>query len=85
MARDINERRARSLYGQIRLTVTFERGGQVSYRALAKRPEDGWKEQHVFAAGAEPLGHYPPTFHDALSILSSIAESLRWLPTERGE
>lgn len=33
---------ARSNYAQVRLTVTLERGGMVSARVMAKRPEASW-------------------------------------------
>lgn len=77
------KRAAQSNYGQIRLTVTFERSGRATYRALAKRPQDGWQEQHVFAQGSESFGEYPPQFHDALMLFASVAEGLRWMPSER--
>lgn len=80
---NVSSIRARSDYGQIRLTVTFEPSGTVSYRALAKRPDDQWTEMAVFAAGKDDWPTYPPTFHDALSRLAVIAEGLRWLPGER--
>lgn len=84
MPRKTDRRRtpAQSLYGQIRLTVTFEPGGQASYRALAKRPQDDWKELHVFASGGEHFGAYPPDFHTALQCFALVAEGLRWMPGE---
>lgn len=76
-------RAAQSLYGQIRLTVTFERSGRAAFRALAKRPTDGWREVNVFAAGYDDFREYPPTFEDALRHFSLVAEGLRWMPNER--
>lgn len=74
---------ARSLYGQIRLTVTFEPSGRAHFRALAKRPNDDWRELNVFAVGYDDFAEYPPTFEDALEMFSLIAERLRWMPHER--
>ena len=78
---------ARSDYGQIRLTVTFQRArlrhegrGRVDFRALAKRPEDTWQERHVFAGGSDVLSQYPPTFDHALEVFGSTAALLRWMP-----
>lgn len=73
-------RQARSLYGQIRLTVTFEPSGRLSFRALAKRPEDDWRELNVFAQGADQCSEYPPSFDDALEVFESVAARLRWMP-----
>lgn len=69
---------AQSNYGQIRLTVTFEPNGRASFRALAKRPQDTWREQHVFHAGSDEFAVYPPTFDEALRFFSLVAEGLRW-------
>lgn len=74
--------KAASIYGQIRLTVTFEPNGRASYRALAKRPNDDWRELHVFAQGYESFGTYPPDFHAALEFFEIIAARLRWMPGE---
>lgn len=76
-------RAAQSLYGQIRLTVTFEKSGSVSYRALAKRYTDDWRELNVFAQGADRLAEYPADFATALEVFASLAENLRWMPGER--
>lgn len=73
-------RQAQSRYGQVRLTVTFEPSGRLSYRAMAKRPEDDWKELHCFAQGSHHLDEYPPTFDDALEMFGELAGLLRWLP-----
>ena len=70
--------RALSSYGQIRLTVTFEKSGLLTYRGLAKRPQDGWKETQLFAAGTDRYDHYPPSFSDALARFAMVAELLRW-------
>lgn len=64
---------AESAYGQVRLTVTFERGGRLSYRLMAKRPQDGWQEIHVVAQGTAMGREYPPTFDDALLTLAQVA------------
>jgi hypothetical protein len=76
------QRAAQSQYGQLSLTVTFEKGGRVSYRAKAKRPQDQWSEQSVFAQGSELFQQYPPTFDDAVAYFAMIAEGLRWAPPE---
>lgn len=76
-------RAAQSLYGQIRLTVTFEPNGGASYRALAKRPQDDWRELNVFAQGRDVFGTYPPDFAAALEYFALVAEGLRWKPDER--
>lgn len=76
-------RLAQSLYGQIRLTVTFEPSGAVAYRAMAKRYTDDWRELHVFAQGADRLTAYPADMATALEVFARTAESLRWLPQER--
>lgn len=82
--RAAQERRAaQSNYGQVRLTVTFEKSGSVSYRALAKRYSDDWKELGVFAQGAEHLAQYPEDFGTALEVFARVAEGLRWMPSER--
>lgn len=78
------EQIAQSNYGQIRLTVTFERQGGVTYRALAKRYSDDWRELNVFAQGGERLREYPADFACALEVFAMIAENLRWMPSERG-
>lgn len=80
IARGIGQGAGMSNYGQIRLTVTFERQGRLSYRALAKRPQDGWAEQHVFATGSDVYPSYPPLFSDAMARFALVAEALRWLP-----
>jgi hypothetical protein len=77
------QRKAQSLYGQVRLTVTFEPSGRAHFRALAKRPTDDWRELNVFAMGYDDFASYPPTFEDALEMFSLIAERLRWMPHER--
>lgn len=80
---------AQSLYGQIRLTVTFARSGlregsgyRADYRALAKRYSDDWRELNVFAQGTEKLTEYPADFHAALSVFEAVARGLRWMPGE---
>ena len=77
------QRAARSLYGQIRLTVTFEPSGRAHFRALAKRPNDDWRELNVFAVGYDDFDGYPPTFEDALEMFALVSERLRWMPHER--
>lgn len=69
--------RAQSIYGQIRLTVTFLPSGKVAYRMMCKAPEASWTEQAVVAAGEEIFPSYPPTFADALFYFSCVAEGLR--------
>lgn len=76
-------RAAQSLYGQIRLTVTFEKSGALSYRAMAKRYTDDWRELHVFAQGGDRLREYPADFATALEVFAAVAENLRWMPSER--
>ena len=77
------QRQARSLYGQIRLTVTFEPTGRAHFRALAKKPDGTWSEHDVFAVGYDDFAAYPPTFGDALEMFALIAERLRWMPPAR--
>jgi hypothetical protein len=77
------QRAAQSLYGQIRLTVTFEPNGRAHWRALAKRPQDDWRELNVFSTGYEEFAEYPPTISDALEMFGLIAEHLRWQPEPR--
>lgn len=67
---------AQSQYGQLRLTVTFERGGRLSYRMMAKRPQDAWRELNVVAQGTALGRQYPPTFDDALLVLAQVAARL---------
>lgn len=43
-----------SNYRQIRLTITQESSGVLSFRMLAKRLEDGWAERHLVAQGRVP-------------------------------
>lgn len=76
-------RKAQSLYGQIRLTVTFEASGAISYRAMAKPYDAGWQESRVFAQGAQRLDAYPEDFHGALDAFQQVAGLLRWMPSER--
>lgn len=76
-------REAQSLYGQIRLTVTFEPTGALVYRAMAKRYTDGWRELNVFAQGGDRLAEYPADMATALEVFAQTAERLRWLPSER--
>lgn len=71
---------AGSHYGQIRLTVSFSPTGKLSYRALAKRPQDDWRELDCFAVGSDDYGDYPPSFHDALERFALVAQLLRWMP-----
>lgn len=79
-----SQRIAQSLYGQIRLTVTYSPTGRADYRALAKRPTADWTERDVFAMGHEQFGTYPPDFHSALEYFELVAARLRWMPSERG-
>lgn len=71
-------RRAQSRYGQIRLTVTFTPTGRAYFRAMAKRPQDDWKEMHVFDTGYDDFAEYPPDFAAALMHFAAVAENLRW-------
>lgn len=80
-ARQQREEAAQSRYGQIRLTVTFERGGRLSYRMMAKRPQDGWKELNVVAQGVYMGPGYPPTFDDALAYFTEVAMDISGGPT----
>lgn len=43
---------AQSRYRQLRLTITHETNGRLSYRLLAKGLNEGWSEHHVIDVGS---------------------------------
>lgn len=53
--------RARSIYRQVRLTVTEERGGLVTARVMVKPVDADWTMKHCAWQGR--LGPKPPTTH----------------------
>lgn len=70
--------RAKSNYGQVRLTVTFEVNGTASYRLMSKRYQDDWKELNVVDQGRVQIGHFPADFSEALAVMVEVLMSSRW-------
>lgn len=58
---------AQSNYRQVRVTVTQEINGNLSYRVYAKRLQDGWQERHCIASGAVHYDAPIQSIEDALS------------------
>lgn len=66
--------RARSIYRQVRLTVTEEAGGSVSVRVMAKPMHDDWTMRHtVYATSFRPTA---PTTHWSELVLAAAEEVL---------
>lgn len=77
---------ARNTYGQVKVTVTFERRSRgdypavAYYRVWAKPPERDWTMQDVIETGHEPLADFPTSQAEALAIVASLVEKARWMP-----
>lgn len=68
------QQRARSIYRQVRMTVTEERGGSVSVRVMVKPMEADWTMKHtVWVASFRPT---EPTTHWSELVLAAAEEVL---------
>lgn len=68
------QQRARSIYRQVRVTITEERGGTVSVRVMVKPMEADWTMRHtVWTASFRPTG---PTTHWSELLLHAAEEVL---------
>lgn len=67
--RNVVNIRARSLYRQLRLTLTQEAGGRVSYSISAKGLNDAWSERSVLIRDHFRLDEPLETTEDVIRCL----------------
>lgn len=67
---------AQSLYGQIKISVTFSASGEAIYRVHTKRYKDAWSEKALYATGRKDLRLYPKDLSMALTEAAFIVMDL---------
>lgn len=72
MSNSRSQRIAQSRYRQLRVTLTHEVSGRVSYRVHAKALNSAWSEQNLIAQGASfEVGPILST-EDAIAVLIDL-------------
>jgi hypothetical protein len=78
-----DQRQARSLYRQMRLTVTQERSGMLAYSIYAKGLNDRWDEHQCIVRDVVDVGSFPlHSTEDVVAALVIVLEE-QFLPGGR--